>query len=158
MDTFGAGYTSLPTVTIADSNGGTGSGAGATATTDTGAVTALNLTNGGSGYITPGIKKFEDALPGLCTPPACPASGKYIPLGVPEAKDYNGIVADEYVIGLVQYQTSFSSSLQPTLVRGYVQLETGGERRHQPALPARQRATSTRPRLRCSSTANRPMP
>ena len=37
---------------------------------------------------------------------------------------YNGVEADEYVIGLVQYRTSFSSDLPPTLVRGYVQLET----------------------------------
>ena len=41
---------------------------------------------------------------------------------------YNGVEADEYVIGLVQYRTSFSSDLPPTLVRGYVQLETAGER------------------------------
>ena len=50
--------------------------------------------------------------------------GKYIPLGVPEAKTYDGVDADEYVIGLVQYKTSFSSSLPDTMVRGYVQLET----------------------------------
>jgi FtsP/CotA-like multicopper oxidase with cupredoxin domain len=37
---------------------------------------------------------------------------------------YDGIQADEYVIGLVQYHTSFSTDLPPTLVRGYVQLET----------------------------------
>ncbi len=43
---------------------------------------------------------------------------------MPEAKIYNGVEADEYVIGLVQYRTSFSSSLPDTLVRGYVQLET----------------------------------
>ncbi|MFT3891906.1 MAG: hypothetical protein QM730_09760 [Anaerolineales bacterium] len=124
LDTFGAGYTSVPDVFIADMNG-TGSGAEATASTDFGAVTAINLTAGGSGYVTTnGIKKFTDPLPGLCTPPACPATGKYIPAGVPEAKTYNGVTADEYVIGLVQYRTSFSSSLPATLVRGYVQLET----------------------------------
>ena len=44
----------------------------------------------------------------------CPATGKYIPLAVPEAKIYNGVEADEYVIGLVQYRTSFSSSLPDT--------------------------------------------
>ena len=83
------------------------------------------MTAGGSGYITAGgIKKFTDPLPGLCVPPACPTTGKYIPLAVPEVKTYNGVEADEYVIGLVQYRTSFSSSLPPTLVRGYVQLET----------------------------------
>jgi hypothetical protein len=74
--------------------------------------------------VTGGIKKFTDPLPGLCTPPGCPSSGKYIPIAVPEVKTYNGVEADEYVIGLVQYRTSFSSSLPNTLVRGYVQLET----------------------------------
>ena len=89
-----------------------------------GAVTGVTVTNAGSGYLTVGMRKFTDPLPGLCMPPACPTTGKYIPLGVPEVKTYNGVVADEYVIGLVQYRTSFSSSLPPTLVRGYVQLET----------------------------------
>ena len=136
LDTFGAGYTSAPTVAIADSNGGVGTGAAATATIAGGGVTAINLTAAGSGYITPGgIKKFVDPLPGLCNPAVsgnCPATGKYIPLGVPEAKMYAGVQADEYEIGLVQYRTSFSSSLKNpltgvpvgTLVRGYVQLET----------------------------------
>jgi len=124
INTYGANYTSAPTVAITDQTG-TGSGAVATAFTDFGGVTTINLTAGGSGYVTAGgIQKFTDPLPGLCVPPACPTSGKYIPLGVPEVKTYNGAVADEYVIGLVQYRTSFSSSLPPTLVRGYVQLET----------------------------------
>jgi len=122
-DTFGTGYTSVPTVTITDP---TGSGAAATAviTTSGGSVTAINIDNPGSGYMTPGIKKFTDQLPGLCVPPACPTDGKFIPVGVPEIKTYNGIEADEYVIGLVQYRTSFSTSMPDTLVRGYVQLET----------------------------------
>jgi FtsP/CotA-like multicopper oxidase with cupredoxin domain len=124
VNTYGAEYTSAPSVTIIDQTG-TGSGAVATAFTDFGAVTAINLTAGGSGYVTAGgIKKFTDPLPGLCVPPACPTGGKYIPLGVPEVKSYGGGVADEYMIGLVQYRTSFSSSLPPTLVRGYVQIET----------------------------------
>ncbi|MGC4118828.1 MAG: multicopper oxidase domain-containing protein [Myxococcales bacterium] len=93
-----------------------------------GAVTSITIDNPGSGYMTPGIKKFVDGLPGLCIPgnlvANCPATGKYIPLAVPERKTYNGVEADEYVIGLVQYRTSFSSSLPDTLVRGYVQLET----------------------------------
>ena len=123
LDTFGAGYTSAPNVVFSDP---TGSGASATATITTsgGSVTAINVTNQGTGYMTPGIKKFVDDLPGLCVPPACPATGKYIPLAVPDKKLYNGVEADEYVIGLVQYRTSFSSSLPDTLVRGYVQLET----------------------------------
>ena len=122
VDNPGDGYITAPTVTITDP---TGSGATATATVNAGSITGLTLDTAGSGYITDkGIKKFQDALPGLCTPPACPTTGKYIPVGVPEAKKYNNIAADEYVIGLVQYRTSFSSSLEPTLVRGYVQLET----------------------------------
>ncbi len=71
-------------------------------------MTGITVTNPGSGYLTVGMRKFIDDLPGLCAPPACPTSGKYIPLAVPEAKLYNGIEADEYVIGLVQYRTSFS--------------------------------------------------
>ena len=90
-----------------------------------GGVTSITLGAAGSGYLTTGgIKKFTDPLPGLCVPPACPTTGKYIPVAVPEVKTYNGVEADEYVIGLVQYRTSFSSSLPDTLVRGYIQLET----------------------------------
>jgi len=137
VDTPGDGYVSAPTVTINDP---TGTGATATAQVNAGAVTALNLIDPGAGYLTQGgIKKFTDALPGLCMPPACPASGKYIPLGVPEGKTYNGIAADEYVIGLVQYRTNFSSSLPDTLVRGYVQLETAanaGISQHFPLMSA----------------------
>ncbi len=134
LDTFGAGYTSAPTVTIGDATGA-GHSATAAAVVDAGAVTAINLTNAGTGYITGGgIQKFQDDLPGLCDPagiagPVCPGTGKYIPLGVPEEKAYldpNGkpIKADEYEIGLVQYRTTFSSDLPATLARGYVQLET----------------------------------
>jgi FtsP/CotA-like multicopper oxidase with cupredoxin domain len=124
INTYGANYTSPPLIAITDQTG-TGVGAVATAFTDFGAVTRINLTAGGSGYVTAGgIRKFTDSLPGLCMPPACPTSGKYIPLGVAEVKTYNNAIADEYVIGLVQYRTSFSSSLPPTLVRGYVQIET----------------------------------
>lgn len=120
---YGSGYTDVPTVTFSDP---AGSGALATAEilTSGGAVTSITLDNPGADYMTPGIKKFTDELPGLCMPPDCPTTGKYIPLAVPEVKTYNGIEADEYVIGLVQYRTSFSSSLPDTLVRGYVQIET----------------------------------
>jgi FtsP/CotA-like multicopper oxidase with cupredoxin domain len=120
---FGSGYTSAPSVTFSDSTGG-GASAEATITTSGGAVTEIVVTNPGSGYMTPGIKKFTDELPGLCVPGSCPDTGKYIPVGYPQAKLYNGIEADEYVIALVQYRTSFSSSLPDTLVRGYVQVET----------------------------------
>ena len=121
----------------------TGSGTGATGavTTDVGSLDSVTVTNAGSGYLTAGMKKFQDVLPVTCDPKAdgsgCPAiaqvqgtdaamgpANKFIPLAVPEAKTYNGKVADEYVIGLVQYRTKFSSDLPATLVRGYVQLST----------------------------------
>ena len=130
LDTFGAGYTSAPTVTIGAGTG-TGSGATATAAIDAGAVTAINVTAPGSGYLTPGgIKKFQDPLPKLYDPTSgAPTSAKYIPLGVPVVKSYTDpdgipIKADEYEIALIQYRTTFNSDLPATLVRGYVQLET----------------------------------
>jgi FtsP/CotA-like multicopper oxidase with cupredoxin domain len=123
VDTFGSGYVSAPTVNFSDQTG-TGAGAAATAFVDIGGVTDVTVINSGSGYLTVGMRKFIDDLPGLCVPPNCPTTGKYIPVAVPEAKIYNGIEADEYVIGVVQYRTSFSSDLPSTLVRGYVQLET----------------------------------
>jgi FtsP/CotA-like multicopper oxidase with cupredoxin domain len=141
VNTFGAGYTSAPTATINDP---TGTGATAQAYIDTGGVTAITVVTPGSGYMTKdGIKKFTDPLPGLCMPGVdCPAydsnlpthlQPKFIPAGVPEAKVYNGVEADEYVIALLQYRTSFSSSLKDqatdvpvgTLVRGYVQIDPG---------------------------------
>lgn len=127
VDNPGTNYGSTPTVTIRDLDG-TGTGATATATLDNGVISSITVKKPGSGYIKlGGIKKFQDTLPGLCDPAGaagCPADGKYIPLAVPEVKTYNGVEADEYVIGLVQYRTSFSSSLPNTLVRGYIQLET----------------------------------
>ncbi|HEX5917491.1 MAG TPA: hypothetical protein VFY76_06525, partial [Nocardioides sp.] len=134
----GADYTSPPDVTITDPTG-TGSGALVTARTDLGAIRSIALTEPGAGFLTKGMKKFQDELPLPCDPgndgtgcprvemttePAMGASSKFLPLAVPEAKDYSGEPADEYVIGLVQYRTRFSSDLPPTLVRGYVQLST----------------------------------
>ncbi len=130
LDTFGAGYTSVPTVTISDA---LGSGSGATtnpAVVDNGVVSAINVTTPGSGYITGGgIEKFKDDLPGLYVPNGvAPAAAKYIPLGVPVPTRYpavTGIMADQYDIAVVQYRTNFSSSMpEGALVRGYVQLET----------------------------------
>jgi FtsP/CotA-like multicopper oxidase with cupredoxin domain len=124
---FGSGYTSAPTVTITDPVGA-GAGASATALTDVGAITGITVDTPGDGYLTTGMRKFVDELPTTCTPPACPTDpkAKYIPTAVPTPKTYPGAPeADEYVIGLVQYRTQFSSDLpEGTLVRGYVQLET----------------------------------
>jgi hypothetical protein len=125
LDTFGVGHTSVPWVKITDGIGD-GSGATATAAIDSGGVTAITITDPGSGYFSGGgIKKFQDPLPLVCGPSvavSCPADWvvvtsdtpppvstltKAIPLGVPVATPYNDpngkpIMADEYEIGLVQ--------------------------------------------------------
>jgi FtsP/CotA-like multicopper oxidase with cupredoxin domain len=135
----GNGYTAA-TVAISDPVG-SGSGATGAVTTDVGSLESITVTEPGSGYLTVGMRKFQDALPVTCNPgvdgSGCPVvpqalgseaamgpDNKFIPLAVPEAKSYNGKEADEYVIGLVQYRTKFSSDLPATLVRGYVQLST----------------------------------
>ena len=92
MDTFGSRYTAA-TVDITDA-AGAGADTTAEATIDVGAVTAIDITDPGSGYVTPGgIRKFIDPLPGLCDPdpvraaaPAC-AGSKYIPLAVRRDED-----------------------------------------------------------------------
>ncbi|CAN7552239.1 multicopper oxidase domain-containing protein [Terrabacter sp. LjRoot27] len=139
VDVPGSGYTAA-SVAVTDPSG-TGTGASGTLTTDVGSLESITVTNGGTGYLTAGMKKFQDELPVACNPgitgAGCPAvaqalgadaatgpANKFIPLAVPEAKTYNGKAADEYVIGLVQYRTKFSSDLPATLVRGYVQLST----------------------------------
>ncbi|HNJ96618.1 MAG TPA: multicopper oxidase domain-containing protein [Ilumatobacteraceae bacterium] len=117
-----AGYASTPTVEITDSDGGTGHDAFATANAAIlGVVSAINVTDPGSGYLTPGLRKFIDTLPGLDAEGANNL-GTYIPVGVPDTTTYPG--SDYYEIGLVQYTHKFHSSLPPTLLRGYVQLST----------------------------------
>ena len=118
----GAGYDSVPTVTITDSVAPFDKGASATATVAVkGAVTAVNVTTPGSGYLTPGLKKFVDTLPGLGAT-AANNLGQYIPVAVPDTTTYPG--TDYYEIAVVQYRHQFSSQLPATLVRGYVQLST----------------------------------
>jgi FtsP/CotA-like multicopper oxidase with cupredoxin domain len=117
----GAGYTSAPTVTITDTTG-TGSGATATASVAAlGAVSAINVVTPGSGYLTPGIKKFVDTLSGF-GPSTANNLGNYIPVAVPDTTTYPG--TDYYEIGVVQYRQQFATSLPATLLRGYVQLST----------------------------------
>ena len=134
VDQVGTGYTNSSTVTITDPTG-SGSGAAATLVTDKGAITGITVTNGGTGYLTAGMKKFQNELPLPCDPKAdgtgCPnttdpalADAKFLPLAVPDATSY--AAADTFEIGLVQYRTKFAGTdLPPTLVRGYVQLSTG---------------------------------
>ncbi|MET7382844.1 multicopper oxidase domain-containing protein [Streptomyces sp. NPDC005526] len=139
VDTIGSGYTGTPDVTVTDPTSKGGSGATAEAVTSVGAITGVKVTDPGAGYLSVGMKKFQDQLPTTCDPKAdgtgCPdvpqlqepsakPSDKFIPLAVPESVTTSGKPADEYVIGLVQYRTRFSSDLPPTLVRGYVQLST----------------------------------
>ncbi|MFD7639227.1 multicopper oxidase domain-containing protein [Kitasatospora sp. NPDC059795] len=139
VDTPGSGYASTPDVAVNDPTGNGGSGAEASAVTNLGAISSITVTSPGAGYLTPGLKKFQDRLPTTCNPGAngagCPdvqqvadpstdPAAKFIPEAVPETVTTDGRQADQYVIGLVQYRTRFSSDLPPTLVRGYVQLST----------------------------------
>ncbi|MFE4976623.1 multicopper oxidase domain-containing protein [Kitasatospora sp. NPDC056651] len=139
VDRIGSDYTAAPAVTVTDPTGRGGSGATATAVTDTGAISGIEVTGPGAGYLTVGMKKFQDTLPLTCDPgkdgtgcpdvpqlraPSTKPSEKFVPVAVPESVTTGGKPADEYVIGLVQYLTRFSSDLPPTLVRGYVQLST----------------------------------
>ena len=121
--TGGAGYTSAPTMTITDASG---EGTGATGTVSIaakGGVTSVTVTTAGAGYITPGLKKFVDTLPGE-TAETANNLDEYIPVAVPDTRTYPG--TDYYEIAVVQYRHRFSSSLPTagTLVRGYVQLST----------------------------------
>ena len=133
LDSFGTGYTSAPTVNIVDA---AGSGAAATAAIDSGIISSIKVDAAGSGYITPGgIKKFQDGLPKLCNPSVagqCDAVannlGQYLPIGVADTTTFVGDAttpaADYYVIAVVQHREQMHSSLPPTLLREYVQLET----------------------------------
>ena len=131
LDAFGSGYNAAPAVTINDP---TGTGAAATALLDNGIISTITIKKPGAGYITPGgLKKFQDSLPQLCNPAVAGSCvpnnlGQYVPLGVPDTTTFgaNGATpaADYYVIGVVQHREQMHSSLPPTLLREYVQLET----------------------------------
>jgi FtsP/CotA-like multicopper oxidase with cupredoxin domain len=125
VDAFGSGYNAVPGVTINDP---TGTGAAATAVLDNGIISAITIKKPGSGYITPGgMKKFQDGLPQLCNPAVAGSCvpnnlGQYVPLAVPDTSTFPG--ADYYVIAVVQHREQMHSSLPPTLLREYVQLDT----------------------------------
>ena len=125
----GHGYPPGLSVAITDPTG-SGAGAQGSVTVKGGAIDSITVDSAGSGYLTVGMKKFQDELPLSCDPgtngTGCSSdpAAKFLPLGVPEPVTYSGEAADQYVIGLVQYRTRFSSDLPPTLVRGYVQLST----------------------------------
>jgi len=132
VESYGSGYSTAPSVTITDV-AGSGAGAQGSAVVSAGGVTAITVTQPGSGYLTSGgIKKFQDGLPVLCIPGAgqtfadCTDNnlGQHIPVAVPDTTTYPG--TDYYVIGLIQHRERMSSSLpeQGTLMRMYVQLKT----------------------------------
>ncbi len=81
------------------------------------------------GTVSGGIRKFVDSLPGV-GPAHVPGAalfgannlGQYIPLATADTTTYNG--SDYYEIGLVQYTEKMHSDLNPTTLRGYVQIET----------------------------------
>lgn len=139
----GIGYIS-PTINIYDLYG-LGSGATASATVVSGIITNMAVTNGGSGYAAPkveiidtygtgaiasatiggtltgGIRKFINSLAGL-GPANANNLGQYIPVAIADNTTYPG--CDYYEIALVQYTEKMHTDLPPTLLQGYVQLET----------------------------------
>ena len=133
VTTGGEGYDSAPVVAITDTVGTADKGASATATVAVkGAVTGITVTSPGAGYLTPGLKKFVDTLPGL-GPDGANDLGQYIPVAVPDTTTYPG--TDYYEIAVVQYRMKFHRDLPATLLRGYVQLSTS-------VVPGRQVALS----------------
>ncbi len=118
----GEGYDSAPVVAITDTVGIADKGASATAIVAAkGAVTDITVTTPGAGYLTPGLKKFVDTLPGM-GPDQKNDLGQYIPTAVPDTTTYPG--TDYYEIAVVQYRMKFHRDLPATLLRGYVQLST----------------------------------
>lgn len=68
-----------------------------------------------------GIRKFVDGLPRLGSA-GMNNLGQYLPVAVADKTTYNG--SDYYEIALVEYKEQMHSDLPPTLMRGYVQIET----------------------------------
>ncbi len=71
----------------------------------------------------PPLAKFVDTLPGL-HPGNTNTLGQYLPVAVPDMASYPG--SDYYIIALRQYTKKMHSDLQPTTLRGYVQLNEAG--------------------------------
>ncbi|MHB0976304.1 MAG: hypothetical protein ACYC1U_03815 [Candidatus Aquicultorales bacterium] len=144
VDAGGSGYTSVPTVTITDLYN-TGSGATATAVIGGGAVTDINITNGGNNYSAPvvvitggggtgafasatiggtlsgGLKKFVDKLPGLGAANKNDLN-QYIPIAIPNTTVYPG--SDYYEIELGRFMMQLHEDLPTTMIQGYRQVNT----------------------------------
>ncbi|MGA9760813.1 MAG: multicopper oxidase domain-containing protein [Gaiellaceae bacterium] len=124
LKTFGVGYTRPPAMIITERAGrqGTGRGAAAAASVNNGAITSINVTHPGTGYISSGgIRKFVDTLPGL-TPAGVNDLGQYLPVGQADQNTFTN--TDYYVIAVVQHREKMHSDLPATLLREYVQLST----------------------------------
>ncbi|MFA7404295.1 MAG: FG-GAP-like repeat-containing protein [Pelobacteraceae bacterium] len=72
---------------------------------------------------TPPLAKFVDTLPGL-TAGNQNNLGQHLPLAVADQLTYPG--SDYYIIELRQYTEQMHSGLNPTTLRGYVQVSAGG--------------------------------
>ncbi|MFB3826332.1 MAG: hypothetical protein ACE15B_06165 [Bryobacteraceae bacterium] len=79
-----------------------------------------------SGAIVPltGVRKFVDALPGLCAAGVPNGLGQCIPLATANTALFPG--SDYYQIGLSEYAQKMHSDLPPTHLRGYTDLNAGG--------------------------------
>ena len=87
-------------------------------------------------YSPTSIQKFADSLSGVYVASSTGNAatnaanrvaksndlGQSIPVGIKDTTTYPG--SDYYEIGLVQYTERMNSSLNPTTLRGYVQIET----------------------------------
>ena len=82
-------------------------------------------TYGGITYYTgAALRKFVDALPGLCAPGVPSAANNCIPVAVPDTTTYGG--SDYYVIGLKDYTQRMHLDLpKATRIRGYYQVNNG---------------------------------
>ena len=130
LTSAGHGFVTRPAVRFTDPVGAASVPAVATATL-TKLVASVTVTHGGTGYVTPGIRKFVDTLP---VPGSVGADGtntvtkndlgQYLPVAIPDTTTYPG--DDYYEIAVVQYREQLHKDLpaQGTLLRGYVQLST----------------------------------
>jgi len=71
----------------------------------------------------PPLAKFVDTLPGL-TAANSNNLGQYLPVAVADTTTFPG--SDYYIIKLVEYSKKMHSDLNPTKLRGYVQLNAAG--------------------------------
>ena len=122
MSDGGADYSDFATTAMIIGGGGTGAVLDPVVDPVSGAITAINVLNGGSGYNSvPGIRKFVDSLPGLGYD-ARNNLQNFIPVAVPDQSTYLG--TDYYEIELGDYTQQLHSDLPPTLLRGYRQTNT----------------------------------